>query len=61
MGLDEESFFTSSLARAVYLIDKWAQEKQALAGQISGAKGVGNRQQPKTARSIKEVLNYYGH
>ena len=54
--MDEESFFRSTLSKAVYLIEKWAQEQrmkaQALSGKAPGPTG--------TARSIKEVLKGYG-
>ncbi len=57
LGLDEDSFFKSTLARVLYLIDKWADEKKMEAAAFSGEP---IPEPPKTVRSLKEVLRNYG-
>lgn len=57
LGLDEDSFFKSTLARVLYLIDKWTDEKKMEAAAFSG-KPI--PEPPKTVRSLKEVLRNYG-
>lgn len=55
--MNEEGFFSSTLPRAVYLVEKWADEKKMEAAAMSG--------QPvpepsRSVRSIKEALSHYG-
>lgn len=57
MGMNEEGFFSSTLPRTVYLVEKWAEEKKMEAAAMSG--------QPvpepsRSVRSIKEALSHYG-
>jgi hypothetical protein len=58
LGLGEDSFFTSTLSRVLYLIEKWSEEEKMKAAALSG-KPV--PEPPRTARSIKEVMSYYAH
>lgn len=53
MGMSEESFYTSSIGKVVYLIEQWGKEQQAKAAALSG-KPVPQPQQ--TARRFKDIL-----
>ena len=55
--MDEDGFFTSTLPRVTFLIEKWSDEERRKAEAMSGKKISGP---PKAARSIKEVLGHYG-
>ena len=59
LGMDEDSFFRSTLQKVVYLIEKWGEEERMKAEAMSGKK-VNIPTPPKAARSIKEVLGHYG-
>ena len=54
--MDEDSFFSSTLSKVVYLIEKWSEEQQRKAAALSGRK----LQPSGTAYSIKEVMRNYG-
>ena len=54
--MDEHSFWESTLAKVIYLIDKWATEQRMKAQALSGKKP----EVSGTAHSIKEVLSKYG-
>jgi hypothetical protein len=56
LGMDEDSFFSSTLSKVVYLIEKWSEEQQRKAAALSGRKP----QPSGTAHSIKEVMRNYG-
>lgn len=65
MHLEERNFFQSTLQKAIYLIEKWADEERMKAAALSGG-GVNrmlrNLPDPqKPAQSIKEVMSYYGN
>ena len=57
MGLSEDGFFSSTLPRAVYLVEQWGREEQIKAAAMSG-KPI--PEPPRTVRSLKEVLAGYG-
>ncbi len=57
LGMSEDGFFTSTLSRVTYLIEKWTEEQKAKAAAISG-KPV--PEPPRTVRSLKGVLSQYG-
>ena len=57
LGMSEDGFFTSTLSRVTYLIEKWTEEQKAKAAAISG-KPV--PEPPRTVRSLKGVLAKYG-
>lgn len=67
MHLEEENFFRSTLKKVMYLIEKWAGEEKMKAAALSGAAGnhgniPNNLPDPqRPARSVKEVMSYYGN
>ena len=59
MGMNEEGFFSSTLPRVVYLVEKWAEERKTEASAMSG-KPVPMPEPSRPVRSIKEALSHYG-
>ncbi len=60
MGLDEESFFKSTLARVIWLESKWSEEELIKAGgrEKKNCKNSTMPEQSRTVRSVKEALMY---
>ncbi|MCR4625544.1 MAG: hypothetical protein K5795_06215 [Lachnospiraceae bacterium] len=60
MGLDEESFFKSTLARVIWLENKWSNEELIKAGGRAKENGTSSTmpEQSRTVRSVKEALMY---
>lgn len=60
MGLDEESFFKSTLARVIWLEKKWSNEELIKAGGRAKKNGASSTmpEQSRTVRSVKEALMY---
>ncbi|HCL03888.1 MAG TPA: hypothetical protein DHW61_16025 [Lachnoclostridium phytofermentans] len=60
MGMSEDDFYHSSLAKVVYLIDVWADEQKmktaALNSQHYKSKYFDRPQETKTVQSLKEIL-----
>ena len=57
MGMNEEGFFSSTLPKVVYLVEKWVEEKKMEASAMS-EKPV--PEPSRSVRSFKEALSYYG-
>ena len=57
MGMNEEGFFTSTLPKVVYLVEKWAEEKKMEASAMSGHSVP---EPSRSVRTIKEALSQYG-
>lgn len=55
--MNDDDFFGSTLPRAVYLVERYAEEEKAKAAAISG-KPI--PEPPRTVRSLKEALADYG-
>jgi len=56
MGMSEESFFTSSIGKVIYMIEQWGKEQRMKADALSGKPISAPPSPPQSARSIKSIL-----
>lgn len=56
MGMTEESFFTSTIGKIVYLIEQWGKEQKAKADALQGRPMQTPAPAPQSARRIKDIL-----
>jgi len=56
MGMPEDSFFTASIGKVVYLIEQWGKEQRAKAEALSGRPLPDIKPQAMSAPSIKSIL-----
>lgn len=56
MGMTEESFFTSTIGKIVYLIEQWGKEQKAKADALQGRPMPHPAPAPQSARRIKDIL-----
>ena len=56
MQMSEEGFYSSSIGKVIFLIDKWGQEQRMKAEAMQGHKVAPPPRAPQSARRIKDIL-----